>query len=118
MMNYILKTFVTFHSFKACYMKHRNTRRRAIKNILLGSAALGVLPVSSFSEESLSPSKSNKLKGNINHSVCYWCYNSIPLEEFCQHAKKLNIGAIDLIGPKDWPVLKKHGIYSSMCNGA
>jgi hydroxypyruvate isomerase len=99
-------------------MKHKNTRRRAIKNILLSSAALGVLPVSSFSEAPLSPSKSNKLKGNINHSVCYWCYNSIPLEEFCQHVKKLNINAIDLIGPKDWPTLKKHGIYSSMCNGA
>ncbi|OGO79469.1 MAG: hydroxypyruvate isomerase, partial [Chromatiales bacterium RIFOXYA1_FULL_46_5] len=25
---------------------------------------------------------------------------------------------IDLVGPEDWPVLKKHGVDSSMCNGA
>ena len=25
---------------------------------------------------------------------------------------------IDLVGPKDWPTLKQHGIFSSMCNGA
>src|SRR5690606_11790256 len=28
------------------------------------------------------------------------------------------ITGIDLVGPKDWPVLQKHGLYSSMCNGA
>lgn len=58
------------------------------------------------------------MKGNINHSVCRWCYGSIPLEEFCIAVKKIGINAIDLVGPKDWPVLQKHGIYSSMCNGA
>ena len=58
------------------------------------------------------------MKGNINHSVCRWCYNSIPLEEFCAAAKKMGIKAVDLVGPKDWPTLKKYGLYSSMCNGA
>lgn len=29
----------------------------------------------------------SKLKGNINHSVCYWTYNFLPLEEFCQVIK-------------------------------
>jgi hydroxypyruvate isomerase len=58
------------------------------------------------------------MKGNINHSVCRWCYGGIPLEELCAGAKKMGIVAIDLVGPKDWPVLQKHGLYSSMCNGA
>ena len=30
----------------------------------------------------------------------------------------MGIKAIDLVGPKDWPTLKKYGLYSSMCNGA
>lgn len=30
----------------------------------------------------------------------------------------MGIVAIDLIGPKEWDVLKKHGLDSSMCNGA
>ena len=47
-----------------------------------------------------------KLKGNINHSACRWCYSSIPLEEFCQSAKKIGLVGIDLVGPKDWDMLK------------
>jgi hydroxypyruvate isomerase len=30
----------------------------------------------------------------------------------------MGFSAIDLVGPKDWETLKKHGIDSSMCNGA
>jgi hydroxypyruvate isomerase len=30
----------------------------------------------------------------------------------------MGFNAIDLIGPKEWDILKKHGIDSSMCNGA
>lgn len=58
------------------------------------------------------------LAGNINHSVCRWCYDSIPLEELCQAVKGMGVKAIDLVGPKDWATLKKYGLYSSMCNGA
>ncbi|HLT50790.1 MAG TPA: TIM barrel protein, partial [Arenibacter sp.] len=42
----------------------------------------------------------------------------IPLEEFLKSLNGLGIKAIDLIGPKDWPLLKKYNIHSSMCNGA
>lgn len=58
------------------------------------------------------------LKGNINHSVCSWTYGHLSLEELCILVKKLGFNAIDLVGPKNWPILKKHGIDSSMCNGA
>lgn len=30
----------------------------------------------------------------------------------------MGITGIDLVGPKDWPVLKQHGLESTMCNGA
>ncbi len=62
--------------------------------------------------------KDLKLKGNINHSACYWCYNSIPLETFLQNLKELGVKAIDLVGPEEWPLLKKYGIHASMCWGA
>ena len=58
------------------------------------------------------------LKGNINHSVCWWTYNFMALDELCQTVKSIGFSAIDLVGPKDWPTLKKYGIFSSMCNGA
>ncbi len=58
------------------------------------------------------------LKNNINHSVCHWCFHDIPLETFLQTLQSLGIKAIDLMGPKEWPLLKKYGIHSAMCNGA
>jgi hydroxypyruvate isomerase len=58
------------------------------------------------------------LKGNVNHSVCRWCFGSVDLDTLCIEAKKIGIKAIDLVGPNDWATLKKHGLYSSMCNGA
>ena len=61
---------------------------------------------------------SDPLKGNINHSACRWCYSTIPIEELCAAGKQMGLKGIDLVGPKDWPVLEKYGLTSSMCNGA
>ena len=105
--------------FKNQTMSNISNRRNAIKNILVGSAALGSSSVlTSFTTSEIIKDNQLELKGNINHSVCQWCYGSIPLEDLCIAVKKIGFNAIDLIGPKDWPILKKHGIYSSMCNGA
>ena len=61
---------------------------------------------------------SAKLKGNINHSVSPWCYSELTLDQLCVTAKEIGITGIDLCGPKDWPILQKHGMHSPMCNGA
>jgi hydroxypyruvate isomerase len=91
-------------------------RREVVKNILLGGTAIAASPAISFAGYQQEMKK--KLKANINHSVCYWTYNFLPLDELCTTVKKIGFSAIDLVGPKDWPTLKKYGIYSSMCNGA
>lgn len=97
-------------------MPNQQSRRLAIKNLVAASATIGTAPLlASFTTEE---KKLPALKGNINHSVCRWCYNSIPLEEFCAAVKRMGISAIDLVGPKDWPILQKYGLYSSLCNGA
>ncbi|MCX2572983.1 hydroxypyruvate isomerase family protein [Pedobacter sandarakinus] len=94
-------------------------RRSALKNIIAGSAAIGIS--SSFSALAMEESKnhsSTNLKGNINHAVCRWCFSSVDVDTLCVEAKKIGIKGIDLVGPKDWPILKKHGLVSTMCNGA
>lgn len=97
-------------------MNNEVSRRTALKNIVAGTAALGVsAAIPAFA---LEQQKSNMLKGNVNHSVCRWCFGKMELDELCIEAKKIGIKAIDLVGPADWPILKKHGLYSSMCNGA
>jgi hydroxypyruvate isomerase len=100
-------------------MPNKQNRRSAIRNIVAGTAAItatGML--SSFKKEEIKETLSDKLKGNINHSVSPWCYGELTLDQLCEVSKEIGITGIDLCGPKDWPVLQKHGLYSPMCNGA
>jgi hydroxypyruvate isomerase len=97
-------------------MTNKPNRRLAIKNILAGSAALAAgTGLSSFS---VADKKTAMLKGNIQHSVCRWCFNDIPLEQLCIAANDIGLKGIDLVGPKDWDMLKKYNLVSTMCNGA
>ncbi|NCI48449.1 TIM barrel protein [Sediminibacterium roseum] len=93
-------------------------RRNAIKNIIAGSAALAagssVLPAYAADKNTTMPA----LKGNINHTVCRWCFSSFTLDELCAAVKEMGLVGIDLVPPKDWPTLKKYGLVSTMCNGA
>src|SRR4029078_1989072 len=96
-------------------MKKTN-RREALKHLALGSIALSTSSSLSRTEVMNEDNKTDsyKLKGNVNHSVCQWTFNFLPLDELCQVVKKIGFNAIDLIPPKDWPTLQKYGIYSSM----
>lgn len=58
------------------------------------------------------------LKGKVNHSVCRWCYDSIPLEDLCKAAKNIGLSSIELVGPDEWPMLKKYGLTSALPWGA
>ena len=83
--------------------------------MLAGSAAIAATPLlglQSVREDRL------PLKGNIKHSVCRWCFGDMPLEQFCVAVKEMGLVGIDLVGPKDWGVLKQHQLISTMCNGA
>jgi len=92
-------------------------RREVMKNGILGTGAL-------FTTQALHAAHENSLftdatlNERINHSVCFWTFNHLTLNELCLLVKRLGFGAIDLVGPKEWHILKKHGIDSSMCNGA
>src|SRR5450432_523584 len=39
------------------------------------------------------------------------------LEENAQAAARMGAKGFDLIGPKDWPILKKYGLLPTMCPG-
>jgi hydroxypyruvate isomerase len=53
---------------------------------------------------------SDKLKGNIHHSVSQWCYDGIPLEDLAKACKEMGIESIELLGEKDWATVKKAGL--------
>jgi hydroxypyruvate isomerase len=90
-------------------------RRKLIQQMALGSLAFTSLNIVGAS---VCNAADNKKGNRVNHSVCRWVLNDLPIDELCKTVKSLGFAAIDLVGPKDWPVLKKHGVHSSMCNGA
>lgn len=57
------------------------------------------------------------MKGNINHSVCRWCYGKISLDDLCKASAEMGITSIDLLSEKEWPVARKYGLVCAMCNG-
>jgi hydroxypyruvate isomerase len=91
------------------------TRRQAIAT-LVGAAAVAALPRISATE--MKPeSTPTAATGGIRHSVCRWCYNKIPLEEFARAAKEMGIESIELLGPDEWPVVQKLGLTCALANG-
>src|SRR5689334_771863 len=57
------------------------------------------------------------LKGNINHSVCRWCYNNMSLEELVDVAKSLGIGSVELLGADEWHIVQRAGLTIAMADG-
>lgn len=94
-------------------MPEQLSRRVAAKKMLGGAALLGTTPAFSLEQP-----KNLKLKGNIRHSVCRWCYDKIPFEDLCKAAKAMGIQSIELVGPDEWPLLKKHGLTCALPWGA
>ena len=94
-------------------MNPKLSRRSALGKVAVGTAVAAVTaklsPLARAAESS-----PVKLKGNINHSACKWCYDKIPLEEFCSTGKQMGLVAVDLLQPKEFEIVKKHGLVCSM----
>src|SRR3954453_495756 len=56
-----------------------------------------------------------KLKGHMKQGVTRGVFGrGMSLEDSCREAAKLGITGYDLIGPPDWPTLKKYGLTPTM----
>ena len=90
-------------------------RRTAIKSLATGAAA--VAATQAITSQASAAHHGSKLKGNINHSVCKWCYKGIELDPFCEAVKGMGLKAVDLIAIEDFPTLQKHGLSCSLVTG-
>ncbi len=87
------------------------TRKQALKTMAAGAMSSVILPsLAEASKDVPLPA----LKGNINHSVCQWCYNTIPLDELARAASEIGLSSVELIGADQWPVVIKHGLTCAM----
>lgn len=85
----------------------------------LAKAPLAVAAGATFKNSLAQEVRSSKPKDyKLKHSVARWCLSQYSLEEILPRLKELGIDSIDLIGPNEFEVLKKHDFHCSMCEGA
>ena len=82
--------------------------RRSFLPTIAGAASLA----------SALPGQTVQRKGRIRQSVTRGVFGrGKSLEESCQIAQRLGVKGFDLIGPNDFPLLKKYGLVPSMVPG-
>ncbi|HEY0943724.1 MAG TPA: TIM barrel protein [Opitutaceae bacterium] len=96
------------------------SRRTALRS-LAGAAALATLG-DTRALRAQAPSSStmptpSAASDSFRHSVCKWCYRNLPLETLAAAARDLGLESIELLDPKDAPVLKQFGLTCAMGNG-
>lgn len=98
-------------------MSDKYNRREVLKNLALGTGVIGLGGMmSSFIAIDCAGEPQHVLirKGNINHSVCRWPYNDIPLDTFARECAAMGITAIDLLLPEEWDIVAKYDLKCSM----
>jgi hydroxypyruvate isomerase len=94
---------------------NRIDRRQLFRNAA-GVAAAGAVMASaapSFLEaKDDEPVARNR---RVNQSIVHWCYQKYwKIDEMCRLAKSLGCLSVELVDPKDWPTLKKHGLVCAI----
>jgi hydroxypyruvate isomerase len=87
------------------------TRRGALAG--LGGAALGAWLVPAANLDAQAAAKV-VTKGRLKQSVCRWCYQNIPLPDFCKAVADMGLTAIDLLRANEWDTLKPYGLTCSL----
>src|SRR5574340_83596 len=54
----------------------------------------------------------------FKQSVARWCYKNTPIEDLAREGARMGLQGIDLIGPDEWPIARKHGLVPSMVQPA
>ncbi len=94
----------------------KTSQRTAVKQLAGTAALLSTSNPLTYAMAKPKDSAQPTDKQAINHSVCKWCYNDIPLDEFCADVKKMGISSVELLGPDEWPTLKKHGLTCALAS--
>ncbi len=89
------------------------TRRTALAGMAGLSAAAGV----ALTHAAPAQAETAALKGRIKQSVSRWCFDKIPMDEFCVAAKAMGLVGVDLLSEADWAVVQSHGLQVALANG-
>ncbi len=83
----------------------------------LGAVTASLVAASASSGSAQAPAPVAR-KGRITQGVTRGVFaRGVALDDSCREAARLGVKGFDLIGPADWPTLKKHGLVPSMYPG-
>lgn len=87
------------------------TRRDLLRTAGIGAALMSLSARMSGQERS-GPVAT---RGRIRQSIAYWCVEKYwSVEQTCRVARDLGCHSVELVEPKDWPTLKKHGLICAI----
>jgi hydroxypyruvate isomerase len=93
--------------------KHHQLHRRGLLRGLLAAGAASTLAPGLRAEDA-----KGVVNGRIKQSVAFWCFNAAgekwDIDRTCQVASQLGCKSVELVGPAEWAVLKKHGLICAM----
>ena len=99
----------------------RGKRNISRRDFIKTSSAASIAVVSSLPVSVNAAQKDNEkmvekiaVNGRIKQSVCKWCYGNISMDKFAAFASRIGLKSVELVGPKDWPILKKYGLVCAM----
>lgn len=98
--------------------KNKITRRALLTRAAGAVPVVAAMGMSSLPAGTIADEKPYVPKGRIKQSVCKWCYRGVSLEDLAKNAARMGYKGIDLVGPGDWPTLKKYGLVPTMTSGA
>ena len=82
------------------------TRRQFVKR----SAQAAAITTVAMQLETRLSAEEQATGGNVNHSVCKWCYKGVSLEDLCVAGKEFGLQSIELLNPEQVKVVQKHGL--------
>jgi len=85
-------------------------RRRDFLGALTAPLVVGPMSAAQTAAPS-QPARKGRIKQGVTRGVFG---RGATLDDSCREAARLGIKGFDLIGPADWPTLKKHGLVPSM----
>jgi len=86
----------------------RFSRRAALK---AGIAAAAMSPLSGVLQAQQTGGATKK---RIRQSACRWCYQQIPMDQFCAAAAQMGLFGIDLLNPDEYEIPRRFGLICTM----
>jgi len=95
---------------------HNRISRRSMLHIAAKIGAAGAAALTLPSCDAINKRTQRTVtKGRISQSITYWCFEKYwDIEKTCQIASRLGCKSVELVEPKHWPTLKKHGLVCAI----